>query len=137
MFFSRFNATLNDFYSFIVYFISAIILLLLYAKIYEKVTPFREYELIRQGNTAAAISYGGSLLGFSLALASAIMHSPGLGDMILWGFIALLIQIFTFVVVKLIFKDLVAGIKANKISEGIFLGVISLMVGILNGACIS
>lgn len=137
MFFSRFNATLNDFYSFLAYFISAIILFLLYAKIYEKVTPFREYELIRRGNTAAAISYGGALLGFSLPLASAIMNSPGLGDMILWGLIALIIQILTFVVVKLIFKDLVAGIKANKISEGIFLGVVSLMVGILNGACIS
>jgi putative membrane protein len=137
MFFSRFNATLHDFYSFMAYFISAIILLILYSKIYEKVTPFREYDLIRQGNTAAAISYCGSLLGFSLPLASAIMHSPGLLDMILWGFIALLIQILTFLVVKQIFRNLVTGIKANKISEGIFLGMISLVMGIINGACIS
>jgi putative membrane protein len=137
MFFIRFNATLHDFYSFIAYFISAVILLLLYSKVYEKVTPFREYNLIRQGNTAAAISYGGSLLGFAIPLASAIMHSPGLLDMILWGSIALIIQTLTFLGVKLIFKDLVTGIKANKISEGIFLGVVSLVMGIINGACIS
>ena len=34
------------------YFISAIILLVIYSKIYEKVTPYREFDLIREGNTA-------------------------------------------------------------------------------------
>ena len=137
MFFTRFNATLHDVISFIAYFLSASLLLYFYSKIYEKITPYREFDLIRKGNTAAAISYGGSLLGFAVPLASAIMHSPGLLDMILWGLIALFIQILTFLVVRLIFKDLAEGIKGNKVSEGIFLGVVSLIVGIINGACIS
>ncbi|MCU0578448.1 MAG: DUF350 domain-containing protein [Desulfobacterota bacterium] len=137
MFFTRFNATLNDIYSFIAYFITAIVLLVIYSKVYDKVTPYREFDLIREGNTAAACSYGGSLLGFAVPLASAITHSAGLADMILWGFAALLIQILTFLALRLIFKELVADIPAGKISKGIFLGVVSLLVGILNAACIS
>ncbi len=137
MFFTRFNATLHDVYGFVAYFISAIILLVIYSKIYEKVTPYREFDLIREGNTAAACSYGGSLLGFAIPLASAITHSPGLFDMLLWGCIALIVQVLTFLAVRLIFPTLVADIPANKVSKGIFLGVVSLIVGILNAACIS
>jgi putative membrane protein len=86
---------------------------------------------------ASACSYGDSLLGFVIPLASAITHSAGLAAMILRGFAALVIQILIFLAVPLIFKDLVSDIPANRISMGISLGVVSLMVGILNAAGIS
>lgn len=137
MFISKINTTLNDIYSFIVYFITAIILLVIYSKVYEKITPYKEFDLIANGNTAAACSYGGSLLGFTIPLASAITHSPGLLDMMLWGLIALIVQILTFLAVKMIFPAIVADIPANQLSKGIFLGIVSILVGILNAACIS
>lgn len=137
MFITKINTTFNDVYSFLVYFVTAILLLVIYAKVYEKVTPYREFDLISNGNTAAACSYGGSLLGFTIPLASAITHSPGLFDMMLWGLIALIVQILTFLVVRLIFPAIVADIPANQLSKGIFLGIVSLLVGILNAACIS
>ncbi len=57
--------------------------------------------------------------------------------MILWGGIALVVQILTFLAVRVIFPRLVADIPAGKVSKGIFLGVVSIVVGMLNAACLT
>jgi putative membrane protein len=137
MFLTKCITTFNDVLSFIVYFLTAIVLLAVFAKVYEKMTPYREFDLIRRGDVAAACSFGGALLGFAIPLASAIAHSLGLIDMILWGAIALIVQLLTFQVIKLIFPTIVADIPNNELSKGIFLGIVSLIAGILNAACIS
>ena len=137
MFLTKCITTFNDVLSFIVYFLTAIVLLAVFAKVYEKMTPYREFDLIRRGDAAAACSFGGALLGFAIPLASAIAHSLGLIDMILWGAIALIVQLLTFHVIKLIFPTIVADIPNNELSKGIFLGIVSLIAGILNAACIS
>jgi putative membrane protein len=137
MFLTKCITTFNDVLSFIVYFLTAIVLLAVFAKVYEKMTPYREFDLIRRGDAAAACSFGGALLGFAIPLASAIAHSLGLIDMILWGAIALIVQLLTFQVIKLIFPTIVADIPNNELSKGIFLGIVSLIAGILNAACIS
>jgi putative membrane protein len=137
MFLTKSITTFNDVLSFIVYFTTAIVLLAIFAKVYEKLTPYREFDLIRRGDVAASCSFGGALLGFAIPLASAIAHSLGLIDMIIWGAIALGVQLLTFQVIKLIFPTIVADIPNNEISKGIFLGIVSLIAGILNAACIS
>jgi len=77
------------------------------------------------------------LLGFAIPLASAITHSVSLVDMLVWGVIALIVQLLTFCVVRMIFPGLTSNIPANQASEGLFLGVVSLVAGILNAACIT
>lgn len=123
--------------SFAAYFGSSILLLVVFAFIYSHVTPYREFSLIAAGNDAAAYSLAGALVGFALPLASAVSHSVGLGDMLIWGLIALLVQILTFLVVRVIFPKIVADIPANQISKGVFLGAVSIAVGILNAACMT
>ncbi|NTV14826.1 MAG: DUF350 domain-containing protein [Desulfobulbaceae bacterium] len=123
--------------SFATYFGSSLLLLVVFATVYSHVTPYREFSLIAAGNDAAAYSLAGALVGFALPLASAVSHSVGLGDMLLWGLIALLVQILTFLVVRLIFPKIVADIPANQISKGVFLGAVSIAVGILNAACMT
>jgi putative membrane protein len=137
MFLTKSTTTIFDVYNFILYFITAVVLLVIFAKIYEKITPYREFDLIGRGDVAAACSFGGALLGFAIPLASAIAHSLGLIDMILWGVIALIVQLLTFQAIKMIFPTIVADIPANQVSKGIFLGIVSLIVGILNAACIT
>ena len=137
MFFTKVATSVSGLAGFISYFATSIVLLFLFAKIYERVTPYREFELIRQGNTAAACSFGGALLGFAVPLASAIAHSAGLLDMIIWGIIALVVQVLTFYAVQKIFPGIVADIPANQVSKGVFLGIVSLAAGILNAACMT
>jgi putative membrane protein len=122
---------------FLIYLGVSLGLLGMFAAIYVRVTPHREIELVRQGNLAAAYSFCGALLGFIIPLSSAVRHSVSLVDMAIWGLIALLVQIATFVVVNLLVPRICDHIAEGKEASGFFLGAFSLGVGMLNAACMS
>lgn len=115
----------------------ALALLALFVAIYVRVTPHREFALIRQNNLAASFSLSGAILGFVVPLASAVQHSVSLVDMAIWGLIAMLVQVVAFVVVKLAMPRITDDIAAGHSAQGFFLGAISLAVGLLNGACMT
>lgn len=123
--------------SFLLYFATAIGLLLLFLLAYIFITPYREIALIREGNAAAAASLSGALLGFVLPLASAIAHSVSLPDMAIWGLIALVIQLLVYLAARLLLPDLARDIPAGKVATGVFLGALSLAIGVLNAACMT
>ena len=123
--------------SFLSYFAAAIGLLVLFLLSYVLITPYPEFALIRQGNPAAAASLSGAMLGFVLPLASAIAHSASLPDMAIWGSVALVVQLLAYLVARLVLPDLARDIPAGKVATGVFLGALSLAVGILNAACMT
>jgi len=123
--------------SFLIYLTVSVIYLAVFVVLYIRVTPYREIELIRGGNMAAAFSLSGSILGFVVPLAAAIQHSVSLVDMAIWGLIAMLVQIAAFVVARMLIPSIGEDIPANKTSAGFFLGALSLGVGLLNAACMS
>lgn len=123
--------------AFLSYFAAAIGLLALFLSAYIFITPYREIALIREGNPAAAASLSGAILGFALPLASAITHSVGLLDMAVWGLIALLVQLLVYLAARLLLPDLARDIPAGKIATGVFLGALSLAIGVLNAACMT
>lgn len=123
--------------SFLIYFGSAVVMTGLFAFVYASITPYRELELIRTGNKAAAYSMGGAMLGFAIPLASAIIHSVGFADMLMWSIVAFVVQVLVFRVSILVLKGLVNGIRDGVESNGLFLGMMSIMAGILNAASMS
>jgi putative membrane protein len=123
--------------AFLSYFGSAMLLLLLFGFIYTRLTAHDEFELIRHGKSAAAIALGGSLLAFALPLCSAIVHSVSLVDFLIWGVIALVIQIVTFFAVRVFLTNLSQRISNNELSAGIFVALTSLSVGAINAACMA
>ena len=54
---------------------TAILMLIAGAFIYSKITPWNELELIMEGNTAAAVSLSGAILGIAIPLAAALSLS--------------------------------------------------------------
>jgi putative membrane protein len=126
--------SLSGFDDFLIYFGLAILFVAAFLWIYMLVTPYNEMQLIRAGNAAAAWSLGFTLLGFSLPLAAAIIHSVNPWDMMLWAVIALVVQIVVFVVVKLLLPDLTRRIEEGQVASGAFLGMVSLSAGVLNAA---
>lgn len=126
--------SLSGFDDFLLYFGLSIGFVVLYLAIYVRATPYREFALIRAGNTAAAASLSGSLIGFVLPLASAVVHSVNPWDMALWAAIALAVQIVVYLVVRLLVPDVGRHIPEGKVGAGVFLGVVSLAAGILNAA---
>ena len=130
-------SSLSTFPSFAVYFISAVVLTALFLVLYTNLTPHREIALIRDGSIAAAIALVGGLLGFVIPLASVIAHSAGLVDVVIWGVIALLIQIGGFMVARLVLPHLPQAIEQGSVSDAIFLAGLSLALGILDAACMA
>jgi putative membrane protein len=121
--------------SFAVYFLGSMVLLLLFCSIYLLVTPYNELKLIREdGKTAPAISLGGAVLGFTLPLASAISHSVSFLDMVIWALVALLVQILTFLTIRVGLPTLVKAIADDKNGAAALVAVISLAAGIINAA---
>ena len=122
---------------FLVYLLVSLAYLGVFIALYVRVTPYREVQLIREGNMAASFALSGSILGFVVPLASAIQHSANLVDMAVWGLIALLVQIAAFIVVKLLIPSVTHDIPAGNGAQGFFLGSLSLAVGLLSAACMS
>lgn len=126
--------SLSGFDDFLVYFGLSLVFIAAFLAIYVRVTPYREIALIREGNAAAAVSLSGSLIGFALPLASAVIHSVNIVDMALWAAIALAIQLLAYFAVRLLVPDIGRHIPEGRMASGIFLGAASLAAGILNAA---
>ncbi len=116
------------------YFVAALGYLLIFCLIYTKETPSEELKLVREGKVAPAISLGGALFGFVLPLHSAITHSVGFMDMLIWALIAMVVQILAFSLVRLIFKDLVQKIEEDQSAAATVLAFFSTAIGLLNAA---
>ena len=131
---SDFIASVGGIDDFFLYFLMSVALVALFLTVYMWVTPYRELALIRQGNLAAAVSLSGALLGFVVPLASAIVHSVAWWDMLLWGAVALVVQLAAYFVVRAMVPTLAEDIPAGRVAQGLFLGATSLAIGILNAA---
>lgn len=123
--------------SFLGYFGLAALFVVVYLAVYVRVTPYREFVLIREGNAAAAASVSGSLLGFVLPLASAVIHSVNPWDMAIWAMVALVVQIVVYLVVRALMPGIVRHIPEGRVGAGVVLGAVSLAAGILNAACMT
>ena len=126
---------LTTFPAFLGYFVCAIALLVVFILIYSWITPYHEMRMIREGNAAASVSLGGAILGFVIPLASVIAHSFNVVDMVVWGIVALLVQIAAHLVSRLTVPSYRDDMAAARMSVASWKATISLSVGILNAAC--
>ncbi|MBD1391298.1 DUF350 domain-containing protein [Neiella sp. HB171785] len=123
--------------AFALYFVVGYGFIVLFCVLYGKVTPYCEWTLMRNNNAAASIAFGLSLVGYTIPVASAAIHSVSIIDYIIWAVVALLAQIVTFMTVRWYMTDLVKRINDDQIAAGLFLGCAALATGILNAACMS
>ena len=122
---------------FAAYFAASVALLAACVAIYVRITPYPEFQLIRDGNSAAAASVAGALLGFAMPLASAVVHSVTLPDMLLWSAVALAVQLAVYAVAHRLLPHLPAAVAQGQVASGVFLGALSAAVGLINAACLS
>lgn len=113
------------------------LLIFVFILLYTRITPHDEFLLVRQGNVAAACSFGGALVGFSLTVASCILHSSDYREFLNWAAGALVVQILAYAVATKLLKLSERHIQSNNVSAGILMGSVSLSVGAINAACIS
>ena len=121
----------------LVYFGIACVAIVVFVAIYVTVTPHPEFRLIRQGNTAAAISLGGAIVGYTIPLAKAVSQSVSISDMLLWSGVALVAQLAAYGVTRLVLPQISAHVDEGKTASGVFLAAIAVAIGMLNAAAMT
>jgi putative membrane protein len=123
---------------FLVYVGLSLGLMAVYAAVYTASTAHDELKLIRAGNTAAALAFTGSLVGYTLPLAVSAQHAATLLVFLIWGVVAIVVQVAVYWLFRLvILSDLSARIERDEIAAGILLAGASLAGGIVDAAAMA
>jgi putative membrane protein len=117
--------------------IAAGFLLLVFFMVYCRATPFDEMTLIRQGNVAAALTLGGAMIGFSMTVASGLVHTDALLSFLGWSAAAAAIQLFTYILVTRLLHMSKQQIEGNNVAFGLLLASISISVGAVSAGALS
>jgi putative membrane protein len=123
--------------NYLLHLFTAAALVLAFFVVYTRVTPYDEVHLIREGNVAAALSLGGSLIGFSATIASSLVHTADYYQFAGWAFGAMVTQLLVWAVTTRLLRMSKDQIEADNCAFGGLLGAISLSIGIVNAGCIS
>ncbi len=119
------------------YFGAALVMLVVFAFAYLKITPARELELIKNGNLACALSLSGAMIGFCITLVSSMLHSVGMLSFMIWGLAAAVIQILVYFAATHLIKDANQELLNNNVAVGVLFFGLSVSIGILNAASLS
>ncbi|MDX3960373.1 DUF350 domain-containing protein [Aliarcobacter skirrowii] len=131
---------INLFLSFLGFFFTALILIVAFLYLYAIVTPYDDYQLIfEEKNVAAALGFGGAIIGVSIPLYSALSNSISYIDFAVWGVVAIVIQlIFAFIVTRVNGKfSFTEKISQGVIPVGILMACLSISIGLLNAGSMS
>lgn len=112
-------------------------LLVIFGALFIKLTPHHELEEIREGNVAAAIGYGGNLIGFAIPLSRCIQQASSIPDLVIWAVLALAMQFVVYLVLRLFIPDLSGRIQRRDLAAGITLGAAAVAGGLINSASMS
>ncbi|APH05735.1 DUF350 domain-containing protein [Bacillus weihaiensis] len=117
----------------------AALLLLISIILFEVTTKNKEFELIKNGNKAAVYAFGGRILGLAIVLYSAIANSVNLFDMVIWGSLAIVIQIVLFYLAELLTPkfNITKAIDEDNQAVGLFLLFLSVSIGLLIAASLT
>jgi putative membrane protein len=104
---------------------------------YNAITPFHELGLVREGNTAAGIVLGGNFVALAIPLAATLATSLVTLDILIWGVVALLLQLVAFVAAARLIPGLRGMIEANNTAAACMLVGIQVAVALLNAGAMA
>ncbi|OAS89328.1 MULTISPECIES: DUF350 domain-containing protein [Metabacillus] len=117
----------------------AVVLLFIGIILFEVTTKNKEFELIKNGNKAAVYAFGGRILGLAIVLYSSISNSVNILDMVVWGSIAIVIQIIVFYLAELLTPkfNITKAIDDDNQAVGLFLLFLSVSIGLIIAASLT
>ena len=103
--------------------------------LYALLTPYRDIQLVREGNTAAAISLGAVMVALAIPLSVSLAASNGEVELLLWGVAIIAVQLFVFRFTDWVLQGLPRRIQAGEVAAATFLACVKLATAmVLAGA---
>jgi putative membrane protein len=121
----------------LLHFVATVLLFLAGVAAYVLVTPLRERQLLASGNRAAGIVLGGTVVALAIPLAATLATSLSLLDILVWGAVALVLQIVTFGIAVLLFRDLRPMIEGGNVAAATTLAALQLAIALLNAGAMA
>lgn len=129
------TAFINGAIAFLIAFGIACLFLVAFQLVYQVTTPQEERRLIREGNVAAAITFGGAIIGFALPVASALSQTVGMVEFAAWATLAGIVQIVAALIIRaLVIKDVHVRIERGEVATGVYLAAVAIAIGLINAA---
>ena len=114
-----------------------LLLLLIGATVYSLLTPYKEIHQIREGNSAAAVAFGGVIIGLAIPLAASMAASTSVRDIVLWGGATILLQLFVFRLVDFLLAGLPNRINEGEVSAAVLLVSAKLAAALVLAAAVA
>jgi putative membrane protein len=114
-----------------------VLLLILGVVLYAFLTPHREVQLIREGNTAAAISFGGMVVGLAIPLAMSLSASTSIAEIVIWGVATIAVQLLAFRLIDMLLTGLPGRIREGEVAAAALLVAAKLAVALILAAAVA
>lgn len=107
------------------------------AVLYALLTPWKEIALIREGNSAAAVAFGGVLLGLAVPLAASLAASNSTVEILIWGAATVVMQLLAFRLTDMVLTGLPQRIQEGEISAAVLLVAAKLATALILAAAVT
>ncbi len=115
----------------------SLLLLALAGVTYARLSPHREIQEVRDGNAAAAVSFGGVLIGLAIPLAVSLTASTSVPELLLWGASVTLLQLLLFRLADLLFRGLPQRVEEGDVAAAVLLVAAKVACALLIAAAVA
>lgn len=131
---------MNAFILTFVYFVVAIVIVLIGLVIFEFLTrKYKDWDEIANGNHAVALSIAGKIIGICIILSFAIYHSVTVFETFLWGGYGVILQMLAYLLFETFTRtfSVEQQVKENNVAVGIISMAVSIGLAFVIGASIT
>jgi len=121
----------------LMHFCVTLVILFAAAATYVLLTPHKEISLIREGNTAAALSLVGVLVGLAIPLAVSLQASTTVVELALWGVAVMVVQLLIFRLTDLVLRGLPRRIQEGEMAAATLLAGAKLATALILAAAVA
>jgi putative membrane protein len=130
------NAFVQGFPDFLLHGAVTLALLTAGCVVHVLMTPMKEMKLIREGNAAAGVGLAGVIVGLAIPMASSLASATSVYELVIWGVVAILLQMLAFRVADLILRDLPKRIERNEMGAAVVLAAVKLATAMVMAAAL-
>jgi putative membrane protein len=114
-----------------------LLILILGCAVYGFLSPIKEVLLIREGSTAATISFAGALLGLAIPLAVSLTASASWIEITLWGMSLIVVQLLVFRLIDLLLTGIPARIRDGETDAAVLLAAARIGAALILAAAVA
>ena len=99
-------------------------------------TPMKEMQLIRAGNVSAGISVGAVIVGLAVPMSACLATATTVYDILIWGVVAILLQLLAFRASDLLLRDLPKRIERDEVGAALVLAGVKIAAAMIMAAAL-